>query len=461
VGNRVLIVDDEENQRHGLAAMISSWGYSTETAADGQEALEKLQSYNAQAIVTDMMMPRVDGTELLKRLAAQESTTPVIMLTAFGSIENALKTVLDLGAFWFLEKPVNPQALRMLLDRATSQSRLAEETVRLQRQLTYQGVLGDMVGTSPSMRQVFALVEQVAPSKASVLITGESGTGKEVVARTIHALSPRATGPFVAINCAAMPESLMESELFGHEKGAFTGAAERRAGCFELANEGTLLLDEIGDMPVGTQAKLLRVLEDSRVRRLGAKSEVDVDVRVIAATNKVLEEALRKGQVREDLYYRLNVFQVHLPPLRHRKEDLNALMDTLIPVLNAKHSCKATDVQPAVMDIFRSYDWPGNVRELRNVLERAVILVGEGPIRTEHLPPGFGGAPVQPPPVSSESKDAVTLRVGTTVGEAEKALIYRTLDYTGNNKTRAAEILGISLKTLHNKLKEYTSGSSE
>jgi DNA-binding NtrC family response regulator len=459
--SRVLIVDDEDNQRQGLAAMVSSWGFATETAGDGQEALDKLQSFAAHAIVTDMMMPRVDGAELLRRLASQGSATPVIMLTAFGGIENALKTVFDLGAFWFLEKPVNPQALRMLLDRATSQSRLTEETARLQRQLSYQGVLGDMVGTSAAMRQVFALVQQVAPSRASVLITGDSGTGKEVVARTIHALSPRAAGPFVAINCAAMPESLMESELFGHEKGSFTGAVERRVGCFELAHGGTLLLDEIGDMPVATQAKLLRVLEDSRVRRLGAKNEIDVDVRVIAATNKVLEDALKKGQLREDLYYRLNVFQVHLPPLRQRKEDIPALVNALLPGLNAKHACRATDVHSAVMDVFTGYDWPGNVRELRHVLERAVILVGEGSIRAEHLPPAFGGSAEALPAIEPESRDSITLHVGVTVGDAEKALIFRTLDYTGNNKTRAAEILGISLKTLHNKLKEYSSTGGE
>lgn len=461
MGSRVLIVDDEDHQRLGLASMISAWGFQTETAADGQEALEKLAVFPAQAIVTDMMMPRMDGSELLRRLAAQGGGPPAIILTAFGGIETAVATVLDLGAFWFLEKPVNPQALRLLLDRATSQSRLSEETERLNRQLSYQGVLGEMVGRSHAMRQIFSLVEQVGPSKASVFITGESGTGKEVVARTIHALSPRRTGPFVAINCAAMPESLMESELFGHEKGAFTGAVDRRAGCFELAHNGTLLLDEIGEMPIGTQAKLLRVLEDSRVRRLGAKTEVSVDVRVIAATNKVLSECIRKGELREDLYYRLNVFQVELPPLRERKEDLPFLVDALLPVLNAKHNSRITGIEQNVLDIFLQHSWPGNVRELRNMLERATILAGEGLIRMEHLPINFAmsqRAPAAAAPagaVRQDSSRTVVVEIGTTVGEAEKSLILRTLEHTGNNKTRAAEILGISLKTLHNKLKEY------
>src|SRR5919199_3523873 len=334
---RVLVVDDEEYQRAGLASMVSSWGFSVETAGDGHEALEKLASNQVHVLVTDLMMPRMDGFELLKRLGSSGNMPPTIVLTAFGNIETAVQTMHDLGAFWFLEKPIQPSALRLLLERAASTSRLAEETERLQRQLSYQGVLVDMVGGSPQMQQVFSLVRQVAPSKAAVLIAGESGTGKELVARAIHHLSPRRAGPFVAINCAAMPETLMESELFGHEKGAFTGAVERRAGCFELAQHGTLLLDELAEMPVGTQAKLLRVLEDSRVRRLGGKSELTVDVRVIASTNRNIEDALKKGELREDLYYRLNVFQIPLPPLRQREGDLPLLTDGIIRDLNRKH----------------------------------------------------------------------------------------------------------------------------
>ncbi|MCC7174547.1 MAG: sigma-54-dependent Fis family transcriptional regulator [Bryobacterales bacterium] len=454
---RVLIVDDEENQRLGLASMVAAWGYQAETAADGVEALEKLAVFPAQVMVTDLMMPRMDGSELLRRLNAQGGGPTAIVVTAFGNLETAVSIIHELGAFWFMEKPIQARALRTLLERAAKQSKLAEEAERLQRQLSYQGVLGEITGRSPVMQQVFSLVAQVAPSKAVVLVTGESGTGKELVARTVHRLSPRRDGPFVAVNCAAMPETLMESELFGHEKGAFTGAVERRAGCFELAQKGTLLLDEIGDMPVGTQAKLLRVLEDSHVRRLGGKAEMVVDVRVIASTNQKLEDALHKKRLREDLYYRLNVFRIHLPPLRERREDIPSLCEALIRDLNRKHGCRVTDVDLRVLGMFRDWTWPGNVRELRNVLERAVIIAGEGTITAGHLPPHFGAGGPVPPPGPGDDAGALTLRVGSTVGEAEKALILRTLGHTKNNKTRAAEILGISLKTLHNKLKEYGS----
>ena len=455
---RVLIVDDEENQRSALASMLTGWGFTAETAADGLEALEKLKHFAAHVIVTDLMMPRLDGMGFLERLKGQGSTTPVIVLTAFGSFENAVAMVHDMGAFWFLEKPFQPRALRLLLDRASSQSRLVEHAERLERQLSYQGVLGELTGASAPMQEVFSLVRQVAPSRAAVLVSGESGTGKELVARAVHQLSPRRDGPFVAVNCAALPETLIESELFGHEKGAFTGAVERRAGCFELAQAGTLLLDEIGDMPFSTQAKLLRVLEDSRIRRLGGKEEILVDVRVVASTNKQLEECIKKGTFREDLYYRLHVFPVHLPPLRERKSDIPALCAALLKDLNRKHDCRVTEVDEEVLSIFAGYQWPGNVRELRNVLERAVILAGEGPILRAHLPlftPSAGSER----PVAANQQGTLTLTVGATVEQAERSLIEATLEHTRNNKTRAAELLGISPKTFFNKLREY--GSKE
>jgi DNA-binding NtrC family response regulator len=308
------------------------------------------------------------------------------------------------------------------------------------------------------MQEIFRLVELVAPSTASVLITGASGTGKELVARTIHELSPRRSKPFVAINCAAIPETLIESEIFGHEKGAFTGALERRTGCFELAEGGTLLLDEIGEMPVATQAKLLRVLEDRKLRRLGSRVETSVDVRVLAATNKVPEEAVARGELRNDLYYRLNVFNIHMPSLREHREDIPDLVHALLAEMSAKHGRRIATVSEAVLNAFKNYTWPGNVRELRNTLERAVIVC-EGPVvETKHLPPGFGSAPTRP---SLDDADSIRVGVGTTVGEAERLLILKTLESTNNNKTRAAEILGISLKTLHNKLKEYGSSSPE
>jgi len=471
---KVLIVDDEASQRSGLAAMVSAWGMSPETAAEGNEALLKLNTFPADVILTDLNMPGLDGFGFLQRLRDSGEMPPTIVLTAFGNVETAVRTVHELGAYWFLEKPIQPAQLEVLLRRAGSHAGLRNEKRTLERQLIYKGSLGELVGASSKMVEIFSLLQQAGPSKACVLITGESGTGKEMVARTLHALSPRRQGPFIAINCAALPESLIESELFGHEKGSFTGASERRAGCFEVAQHGTLLLDEIGEMPMQTQAKLLRILEDSKVRRLGGKAEFEVDVRVVAATNKVPEEAVRGGHLREDLYYRLNVFHIHLPPLRERKDDIQPIAEALMGDLNRKHDCRVSDISAPVLEALQRHDWPGNVRELRNVLERAVILAGEGTIEMRNLPAFLqnqkttvsaavpavaaaspAAAALPPPAPPADEPDTVKFQIGTTVEDAEKGLILRTLEHTRNNKTRAAEILGISLKTLHNKLKEY------
>jgi DNA-binding NtrC family response regulator len=450
---KVLIVEDEENERTGLSELVSAWGYRTDTAKDGLEGLEKVAGWSPGIIVTDLKMPRLSGLELLERVAEQPEPIAVIVLTAQGSVDAAVNAM-KAGAYDFIEKPVNPTRLRQILQNA---SRLRQETVEkevFKRELRDRGVFGALVGSSTKMQEIFRLVEMVAPSTASVLITGESGTGKELVARTIHELSPRKGKPFIAINCAAIPETLIESEIFGHEKGAFTGALERRTGCFELAEGGTLLLDEIGEMPIATQAKLLRVLEDRKLRRLGSKVETSVDVRVLAATNKVPEEAVANGHLRNDLYYRLNVFNLHMPPLREHKEDLGELVNALLAEMSAKHGRKAAVVGDEVMKIFHANNWPGNVRELRNVLERATIVCDGAVIETKHLPPGFGQAGAR---TAVQEANAVRLGVGTTVEEAERLLILKTLEATSNNKTRAAEILGISLKTLHNKLKEYGS----
>jgi len=467
---KVLIVDDEASQRSGLAAMVSAWGMTPETAADGNDALAKLADFPADVVVTDLNMPGLDGFGLLQRLRDSGEMPPTIVLTAFGNIETAVRTVHELGAYWYMEKPYSLPALEVLIRRAGSHAGLRAEKQNLERQLSYKGSLGELVGTSPRMQEIFALLQQAGPSKACVFITGESGTGKELVARTVHGLSQRRQGPFVAINCAALPETLIESELFGHEKGSFTGASERRAGCFEVAQHGTLMLDEIGEMPLQTQAKLLRILEDSKVRRLGGKTEFEVDVRVVAATNKVAEEAVRGGNLREDLFYRLNVFHIHMPPLRERKDDIQAIAEALMVDLNRKHECRVTGISAEVLDRLNRHDWPGNVRELRNVLERAVIVAGEGSIEVKHLPAmlqgglrpaasvaGTASTPA-PAPGAAEASDAIQFQIGTTVEDAEKGLILRTLEHTRNNKTRAAEILGISLKTLHNKLKEYGVG---
>ena len=451
----VLVVDDDAGQRAELAEMLSSFGFVVATAADGRQALDRLAISPVGVILTDLMMPRMDGFELLKELGARGDRTPAIVLTGLGTMDQAVSVVHDLKAFWFLEKPVQPAVLRTLVERAMQQSRLLEETERLNSQLSYQGVLGSLVANSAAMQEIFSLVRQVADTTASVLITGESGTGKELVARAIHQLSARSDGPFVAVNCAALPESLMESELFGHEKGAFTGAVERRAGCFEQAQGGTLLLDEIGEMPIGTQAKLLRVLEESKVRRLAGTRDIPIDVRVLAATNQEPEKAIQEKRLREDLFYRLNVFHLCLPPLRDRLSDIPAIASALIRDINKKHSCRVAHISPEVLARFQEYAWPGNVRELRNVMERAMIVAGEGEIHLRHLP-----NPLAPPrtasvPKEQEDDNILRVRIGDRLDEIEEAYIRLVLKYTGNHKTRTAEIIGVSLRTLHNKLNTY------
>jgi DNA-binding NtrC family response regulator len=454
---KVLIVEDEPNALMGLAELISGWGYRTETASDGIEGWEKSLAWNPDIVVTDLKMPRLDGIGLLTRLSEESSgvsaNLAVVVLTAMGSIELAVDAM-KLGAYDFLQKPVDATRLRTILANATRQRDTQIELEVARRRLRETGVLGSLVGNSRSMREIFGLIEQIAPSNVSVLITGESGTGKELVARTLHNLSPRKARPFVAVNCAAIPETLIESEIFGHEKGSFTGAVERRAGCFELASGGSLLLDEIGEMPIATQAKLLRVLEERKIRRLGARTEQDVDVRVLAATNRDPAQAVAQGHLRPDLFYRLSVFNIHMPPLREHIEDVQPMAESMLAEMNLKHQRRVSGMAPSILDRMLAYDWPGNARELRNTIERAVILCPDGAaLDAGHLPPGFGKAPLLPAQTLDDS--VVSVRVGSTVDEAERLLILRTLEVTGQNKTRAAEILGVSLKTLHNKLKEY------
>jgi DNA-binding NtrC family response regulator len=454
---RVLIADDDAEQRTFLSRLISSWGHRVEMAADGAEALERAPVFAPNVIVTDLMMPGVGGLELMRRLRVESALPPTIVLTAFGSIELAIETVHSHGGFWFLEKPVDPGTFRALLERAADHGRIAAENERLRKELSHRGVLGELVGQSPAMRNVFSLIQQVAPTNACVLITGESGSGKELVARAIHSFSSRNVDPFLAINCAAMPETLMESELFGHEKGAFTGAAERQIGALELAKGGTLFLDEIGEMPLPMQAKLLRVLEDFQFRRLGGKEALTADVRLISAMNRAPAEAIQDKKLREDLYYRLNVFAIELPPLRDRLEDIPLITAALIEKLNQKHGTRITHIDPDACIALQSHHWIGNVRELRNIIERAMILAGEGPVLKSHL------FMPSPPPSSFSPADANDLdgQVGMTIAHAERILIESTLRRWKNNKTQAAAALGISAKTLHAKLQQYRASDAE
>jgi DNA-binding NtrC family response regulator len=447
ISGRILIVDDDERQRSALAAMLGGCDFETQLASDGQEALDRLSSFEADVIVSDLVMPRMDGFELLRHLKERGDRAPAIALTGFGSMEKALSAVHDLKAFWFLEKPVEPSAFKILLERAIRYRRSLQKTEALRRDLSLRGVLGDLVGVSPAMQRIFSVIRQVAPTSAPVLICGESGTGKELVAREIHRCSPRSDRPFVAINAAALPETLIESELFGHEKGAFTGAMERSAGCFEQAHGGTLLLDEIGEMPQSTQPKLLRVIEDLRVRRLGGKREIAVDARILAATSQDLGTHLR-----EELYYRLSVFQIVVPPLREHMEDIPPIAEAMLQTLNGKHGTRVTGVDAEVLDLFHRYDWPGNVRELRNILERAVIMAGEGPIRLRDLASSALGAGSGPYTRLPAHVARVDLQPGKPLMELEAAYIKLTLEHVGGNRKRAAEMLGISLRTLQNRI---------
>jgi len=448
-----LIVEDDPATRSGLTELVRAWGFTADEAADGAEALDKVTAFRPSIIVTDLVMPRMSGIELLKALQPEIDNIKVILLTAQGTVDTAVEAVKG-GAEDYLTKPLDPNKLQRLLERLAEINQQKRENQALRRQLNDRGRFGRIIGHSPSMRALYQVLEQAAPTPASMLILGESGTGKELVAQTIHQLSPRTAAPFVAINCAAIPDTLLESEIFGHEKGAFTGATDRRAGCFELADRGTLFLDEIAEMTPATQVKLLRVLQERKFRRLGGRTEQEVDVRVLAATNIDPAVAIRDGRLREDLYYRLNVFTISLPPLRDRKDDLSLLIHAFVDEFNTRDRRTVKGVSQAAMRQLETYDWPGNVRELRNVIERATILARGDMIEPAHLPV-FGTAPAAAAPVNG-----VTIAPGMTVDEAEQKLIMATLDSAGGNKTRAAEMLGISLKTLHNKLNRFKSAES-
>jgi DNA-binding NtrC family response regulator len=451
VGERVLIVEDDVSTRSGLAELVQAWGFQTDEATDGEDGLRKVTTFRPAIIVSDLVMPRMGGLELLHTLKDQLPDLSFILLTAQGTIDSAVEAIKD-GAYDYLSKPVDPQRLRILLQKAVERQETLREVRHLRRQLREQGSFGRIIGNSAGIRSVYRVIEQAAPTAASVLISGESGTGKELVAQTIHELSPRASFPFVGINCAAIPETLLESEIFGHEKGAFTGAHDRRTGVFELAHRGTLFLDEIAEMVPGTQVKLLRVLQERTFRRLGGRQEQSVDVRVIAATNSDPTEAVRSGRLREDLFYRLNVFAMDLPPLRMRREDIPLLVQTFLTEFNKTNRKQVRGVAQDAMSILEHHPWPGNIRELRNVIERATILSDTEFIELRHLPPTLISR-------GEETLPSLTITPGTTVDEAERRLILLTLEHTRNNKTRAAEVLGISLKTLHNKLNRMKEGA--
>jgi DNA-binding NtrC family response regulator len=446
----VLIFERDHGSASTLRELFATWGYESVIADNIPAALKAVSEFKPTLVVDTGSISHPADFGLVRAFRSQDLDLPVVLLAEHGSDEDTVQSLQDEGVYQYLEKPIEPTKFKLVLDRAVELAQTKRENELLRRQLQDRGTFGELVGSSESMRKIYTLIEQVAPSSASVLITGESGTGKELVARTIHRMSPRKDRPFVAINCSAIPDTLMESELFGHEKGAFTGAASRRQGCFELADTGTLLLDEIGEMPPLLQAKLLRVIEERTIRRLGSKNEIEIDVRLLAATNRHPQQAVAEGKLRSDLLYRLNVFGIHLPSLDERKEDLPLLAQHLVTQLAEKHNRPARFMSPAALQALQFHAWPGNVRELRNIIERAVIVCSGEQIDRHHFAPY---------PIEQRERlrdeDTLLLPVGTPLEEVERQMIMRTLQKTKNNKTRAAELLGISLKTLHNKLNLY------
>ncbi len=444
---KVLVVEDEEAMRMVLETRLQSWGFDVRLASDATQGKQLAESYEPDIVISDVIMPELSGLDLLPVLKAGNPVRPVILITAQGTIDMAVEAMKQ-GAHDFLTKPLDYSKLKAVLDAVQQDILLRLESRKLASHLERRPGFGSFVGTSKRMRAVYDLLKQLASRDVPAIMTGESGTGKELAARTIHDLSTRASGPFLAINAAAIPEGLIESELFGHEKGAFTGAIGVRRGSFEEAHRGTLFLDEIAEMPAALQPKLLRVLEDGQVRRLGGSRQVPFDVRVIAATNQDPESAIQKGKLREDLYYRLSVFTVALPALRERKEDIRLLVQHFIREFNAKHNASVEGIRPEALEKLTQYAWPGNVRELRNVIERAIILTKGEWIELSHLPPYLRSP-------DADRAPKIALPLGTTAAEAEKELILKTLQQTGNNKAEAARRLGLDIKTIRNKLKSY------
>jgi putative PEP-CTERM system response regulator len=441
----VLIADDEKNIREGLAEALAQDGYGTILAADGDEAIARVERGDVDLVITDLRMPRKSGTEVLKDVVGKYPGLPVIVLTGHGTIEDAV-SAMRMGAFDFVTKPINLDHISLLVKRALESRELARKNLELEAEVEAQRRISSIVGMSSGMKKVLELVRRVSATKASVLITGESGVGKELVADAIHNLSPRADHPLVKVHCAALAESLLESELFGHEKGAFTGALARKRGRFELADKGTLFLDEIGEINQNVQIKILRVLQERKFERVGGEETLEVDVRIIAATNRDLKEEIKKGAFREDLYYRLNVVNIHVPPLRERRDDIPLLAMAFLREFARENGKKLEGFDPKARQVLYSYAWPGNVRELRNCVESAVVMSAGPLIAVDDLPPGIR---------SSDTEREVRVPIGASLAEAEKMLIRETLAAQGGNKSRTAETLGIGRKTLYQKIEEY------
>lgn len=442
----IIVVDDEINIRSALVTVLSKQGYDVRGVGSGEEALEELTHGGAELVITDLKMPGMGGIEFIRRLKAAWPETEVVVMTAYGSIDTAVEAMRS-GAYDYVTKPIDRERFPLVVTKALERRALANENKQLRDRLETRVRYDQMVGESEPMQRVYSLVEMVADSGVTVLLTGESGTGKELVARAIHHKSARADGPFVTLNCGALPENLFESELFGYEKGAFTGATTTKVGRFELADSGTLLLDEIGELSLKSQVDFLRVLETKEFRRLGGTKVIKVDARIVAATNRNLEEAVKQGDFREDLYYRLNVVPIRLPPLRERGEDIPLLAERFLREFSAQHHRDLKEISRDVMRLMRLYAWPGNIRQLRNLMERLVITVKEPAIQPEHLPEEIQA--------SQEHTRTMVVTLGTSLHDIEREAIRRTLAEVVNHREKAAKLLGISLRALQYKIKEY------
>ena len=445
----ILIVDDEKNIVSGLEEAFIDEGYSVLTAYNGKEAWDKVNSNNVDLIITDLRMPMMTGDELVEKVSSSYPTLPVIVLTGHGTIETAVESMRR-GAVDFFTKPVDLDKLFLVVKKCLANSELQEQNKRLTEEiekLKNQQKYSKIIGRSGKVASLMETINQAAPSKATVLITGESGTGKELVADAVQSLSQRRDKPFIKVHCASLSSTLLESELFGHEKGAFTGATSQKKGRFELADGGTLFLDEIGEIDAQTQVKLLRVLQEREFERVGGEKTISVDVRVIAATNRDLKEEVRKGNFREDLYFRLAVVEIQVPPLRERKEDIDLLSLSFVKTYADENNKEIEGISPHARKALFSYSWPGNIRELKNCMESAVVMAKGKTIELDDLPSHIRG--------EGEKGKSISLSLPITMEEAEKALIMETISYSGGNKTKAAEILGIGRKTLHRKLSEW------
>jgi DNA-binding NtrC family response regulator len=441
---KILLADDDADMRELLSIRLKQWGFDVCLASDGEEAREVVEACNPDLVITDVLMPALSGLDLLRCLKAGNPDRPILLITVQATVDLAVEAM-KRGAQDFLTKPLDFGKLKASLDLILQDLKAREDSRKLTDQLGSDARFRDFVGTSKAMRELYSLIQSVSQTDTSVLITGESGTGKELVARSIHELSTRAQRPFIAINTAAIPETLIESEIFGHEKGAYTGAVGTRQGCFEMAHQGTLFLDEISEMPSRLQPRLLRVLQDGKVRRVGGEKEFAFDVRVLAATNMEPQKAVEEGKLRQDLYYRLNVFGLRTPSLRERKEDIHLLAQHFIQEANQKHGTHVQMLRASALKLLMAYSWPGNVREMRNIIERAVILAQSSWIETTHLPPYLQEGAMTKPSASG----------WLTAAEAERELILKTLKDVGNSKSEAARRLGLDVKTIRNKLKSY------